>query len=541
MEKGNRYEILIHDMSHEGKGIGRADGIAVFTDGAVPGDRVEAEITKVKKNYAFAKTLRIIEKSQFRTEPVCEYSSMCGGCTYSCLEYSAQLQLKRKQVKDKLERIGKISDADVNEMEGMDSPFRYRNKAEFPVRGEAVGFFREKSHDVSDIPDCLLQSIPAMAAAEGLRRTGNSHIRHLVTRTAFGTGQVMVVLVADSEEIDNLEEIIYSIDDSINELEDEYYYLESVYLNVRSRNDKNHMGDRFICVAGRSAIVEDTGRLQFEISPASFYQVNPVQMEKLYSKAVEYMNLTGDETVLDLYCGVGTIGLYAAEKAAKVIGIESVKDAVIDANRNAVINHIVNARYITGKAEEVLPKLIAGEYEDKGIVCEKADVAVIDPPRSGCAPELLDTLAQAGPGRIVYVSCDPATLARDVRILTEKGYEFIEATPVDMFPWTSHVETVCLLSKLSGVKNSIDVKVDMDELDVTSAETKATYEEIKAYVLEQTGLQVSNLYIAQVKRECGIIERESYNKPKSEDSRQPQCPEEKRKAIMEALKHFGMV
>ena len=539
MEKGSIYEILIHDMSHEGKGIGRADGIAVFVDGAVPGDRVEAEITKVKKNYAFARTMKIVEESEYRIEPVCEYSSMCGGCTYSCLDYSAQLKFKRKQVKDKLERIGKITDAKVNEMEGLDSPFRYRNKAEFPVREDIVGFFMEKSHDVSDIPDCLLQSIPAMAAAEGLRREGNSHIRHLVTRTAFGTGQVMVVLVADSEDIDNLEDIIYSIDDRINELDDEYYYLESVYLNVRGRNDKNHMGEKFICVAGRSAIVEDTGRLQFEISPASFYQVNPVQMEKLYSKAVEYMNLTGSETVLDLYCGVGTIGLYAAGKAAKIIGIESVKDAVIDANRNAVINHIVNARYITGKAEEVLPKLIAGEYENKGIICERADVAVIDPPRSGCAPELLDTLAQTGPDRIVYVSCDPATLARDVRILTEKGYEFVEATPVDMFPWTSHVETCVLLSHKSA-DDFISVKMEYAD-DRKIQPDRITYRLIQEYIEEKYGFKVHTANIAEVKRNLGLP---MYDAPNAvEELKRPYkpAPEYKVEAIKDALRHFKVI
>lgn len=447
MEKGERTEIYIHDMSHEGKGIGKAGDMAVFVDGAVIGDTVLAEITKVKKTYAFAKTVKITVPSEHRIEPECPYADICGGCVYSALDYSTQLEMKTKQVRDRLERIGGIENPKVNDMCGMESPYRYRNKAEMPVRGNKVGFFAEKSRDVADVKDCLLQSEPAMAAAQGLRDTGNSHIRHIVTRTAPGTGQVMVILVSDSEEIDNLEDIIYAIDDRINELEDEYYYLESVYVSVRGRNDRKHMGDKFTCVAGRSTIVEDTGRLNFEISPASFYQVNSVQMEKLYGKAIEYMNLSGGEIVLDLYCGVGTIGIYAAEKAGKVIGIESVKDAVIDANRNAVINHIVNARYITGKAEEVLPALLAGEYEEKGIVCEKADVAVLDPPRSGCAPELLEAAAAAQPERIVYVSCDPATLARDIKILTEKGYEFIEASPFDMFPHTGHVETVVLMSR----------------------------------------------------------------------------------------------
>lgn len=446
MEKGQICEIYIHDMSHEGKGVGKVDEMAVFVDGAVLGDTVKAQLTKVKKNYAFAKTVEILEESEHRRESMCPYADLCGGCTYAQLDYAAQTALKTKQVRDKIERIGGIDNPKINDMLSMDEPFRYRNKAEFPVRGDKVGFFAEKSHDVVDVSDCMLQSIPAMAAADAVRRHPNKHIKHLITRTAEGTGQVMVILVTDQEEIYGLEDLIYAIDDAIYAA-DEYYALESVYLNVREKKDKGHTGEKFICVAGKSTIIEDTGKLKFEISPASFYQVNPKQMEKLYGKAIEYMNLTGEETVLDLYCGVGTIGLYAADKAKRVIGIESIKEAVIDANRNAVINGIVNARYIAGKAEEAMPKLLEGGYEKKDIICTSADVAVIDPPRAGCDPQLLEALVKTEPERIVYVSCDPATLARDIKILTEAGYEFIEATPVDMFPWTAHVETVVLLSR----------------------------------------------------------------------------------------------
>lgn len=448
MEKGNIVEIRIDDMSHEGKGVGKYDGLAVFADGAVIGDTVKAEITKVKKNYAFARTQEIIEKSPDRIEPVCRFAGECGGCVYSELEYPVQGKIKRKQVYDKLERIGGIAEPVVRDMVIMDEPYGYRNKAEFPVKNGKVGFFRRKSHDVLDIEECMIQSEPANAIAKAVRSVDNSRIKHIVVRTAFGTGEVMAVLVTDTQNIDNLEEIIYAMDEAINELPGEFFSLESVYINEREKKDKRHMGDKFICVAGKSTIIEDTGKLKFEISPASFYQVNPVQMEKLYGKAIEYMNLTGEETVLDIYCGVGTIGIYASDKAKKVIGIEAVKDAVIDANRNAVINHIVNARYLTGKAEEVLPKLLSGEYEDQGIECRKADVAVIDPPRTGCDEKLLNALAEASPDRIVYVSCDPATLARDIKILTGKGYSFVETTPFDMFPWTAGIECVVSLSKV---------------------------------------------------------------------------------------------
>ncbi len=458
MEKGKTYEIYIHDMTNEGRGFGNVDGLGVFVEGAVAGDTVIAEVTKVKKNYAFAKTIEIVKPSQHRIEPECPYAGLCGGCAYAELDYGMQGQIKTKQVKDKIERIGGVENPKINDIISMDAPHRYRNKAEFPVRGEEVGFFSAKSHKVIDVTDCMLQSLPAMAIADAVRKHSNKHIKHLIVRTAEGTGQVMAVLVCDTDEIYNLEDIVYAMEDAVEAAEGEYS-LESVYVNVRDEKDRRHAGDEYACVAGSRTIIEDTGRLRFEISPASFYQVNPEQMEKLYDKAIEYMNLTGSETVLDLYCGVGTIGLHAAEKAEKVIGIETVKEAVIDANRNAVINNIVNARYIAGKAEEVLPALLGmsddekdikkkSKWNESGIVLDQADVAILDPPRQGCDERLLEAVVKTQPERIVYVSCDPATLARDIQYLTSSGYTFIEATPVDMFPWTQHCEVVSVLEKI---------------------------------------------------------------------------------------------
>jgi len=446
--KGQSYELKIEDMSAEGQGIGRVEGMTVFVDGAVMGDVVKAELTKLKKNYAFGRLTEILEPSSDRVEPACSCAKDCGGCSLQHMSYGGQLAWKRKMVADKLARIGGIENPVVHTAIGMEKPWRYRNKAQFPVGapeafadGEnpgnfpgaaAVGFYRAKSHQVVNVNECLIQSAPAEALAQALReymrtdhvaaydeKTGKGLIRHLIVKTAFGTGEVMAILVINGKGLPNGEKLAYMMDDAVAALDPDpetgvEYSLESVILNINKRKTSEVMGEECITLAGKPTISDRIGKLNFEISPLSFYQVNPVQMVKLYDKALEYAGLTGTETVLDLYCGVGTIGLYCASRAGKVIGIESVKSAVLDANRNAVINGIVNAEFICGKAEEELPKLMA-----KGI---KADVVILDPPRAGCDPALLEAVAEAKPDRIVYVSCDPATLSRDIKILSEKGY-----------------------------------------------------------------------------------------------------------------------
>lgn len=456
IEKGQNYELTIEDMNLEGKGIGRIEGMAVFVDGAVVGDVVKAELTKLKKNYAFGRLTEILEPSAHRIEPSCNYSKDCGGCSLQALNYEEQLKLKKKMVEDKLIRIGGIENPVVHDTIGMDKPWRYRNKAQFPVGEAAVGFYRAKSHQVVNCNQCLIQSEPAEKLAKALREymktdhisaydeeTGKGLIRHLIVKTAFGTGEVMAILVINGKGLPNGEKLVYMMDDAIDELDPNpdtgvEFTLESVVLNINKKKTSEIMGESCITIAGKPTILEQAGKLSFEISPTSFYQVNPVQMVKLYDKALEYAELTGEETVLDLYCGVGTIGLYCAIQAKKVIGIESLKSAVMDANRNAVINGIVNAEFICGRAEEELPKLL-----EQGV---KVDVVILDPPRAGCDPALLDAVAEAGPSRIVYVSCDPATLARDIKILGEKGYRFIEAQPVDMFPMTGHVEVIIMMT-----------------------------------------------------------------------------------------------
>lgn len=506
-------------MTEAGQGVGKSNGLAVFIKDAVVGDVVTAELTKVKKNYAFGRMISVDEPSADRIEAFCPYFGTCGGCAYGALSYEAQLVQKEKQVRDKLTRLGGLAAPLVRPIIGMEEPFRYRNKASMPVwaggiitrKGgivenlgdPTVGFYRSQSHDVVDCYDCFLQSEPAMAAAEALRqfmrednitaydpKWGKGLLRHLVVKTARGTGEVMVILVINGKGIPNAEKLVGMLDDAIYNLpqaEDGVEYsLESVIVNVnkaqavkkagtnsnRGQRGVGIFGAECITIAGKATIMEQVGDLRFEISPLSFYQVNPVQMEVLYEKAIEYADLSGDETVLDLYCGVGTIGLFAAremerkqqEKAAsdfvenrnlpmndgRVIGIESVKEAVLDANRNAVVNGIVHARYICGKAEEELPKLISGKgLKDDSLQIGRADVVFLDPPRAGCDQRLLEAVISASPKRIVYVSCDPATLARDVKYLTGNGYAFAEATPVDMFPWTGSVETVVLLDAIA--------------------------------------------------------------------------------------------
>lgn len=532
IEKGQIVELTIEDMSAEGRGIGKIyedeRGFAVFVQGTVVGDRVKAELTKVKKNYAFGRVTEVLESSPDRQESFCQYSGLCGGCVYAQLSYEAQLALREKQVREKLLRLGGLTDPVIMPIIGMgeedsyEVPFRYRNKASMPVstgglitekggivkpvHEPRVGFYRPKSHEVVNCEDCLLQSEPAMAAASALRRfMEEDHItsydprwekglmRHMIVRTAAGTGEVMVILVINGKAIPNAPKLIEMLDEAIynvpvyeeGPLAGVEFNLESVVVNInKSKNLEGQiLGEECITIAGKPTITEEVGGLSFEISPLSFYQVNRQQMIRLYDKALEYASLKGDETVLDLYCGVGTIGLFAAAemnrkaaeaakplKQGRVIGVESVKGAVLDANRNATINNIVNARYVCGKAEEELPKMVRSKAEeekavrtaaaqygedaakkevlkDEGLRIEHADVVILDPPRAGCEQPLLEAVVKVEPDRIVYVSCDPATLARDIKWLGENGYEFKEATPCDMFPWTGHVETVVLMSR----------------------------------------------------------------------------------------------
>lgn len=560
-KKNDILTVTIEDIGNDGEGIGKVDGYTLFVKDAVIGDTVRCKIMKAKKNYAYGKLEEILVPSGIRITPLCKFHRQCGGCQIQAMDYEAQLSFKQKKVKNNLMRIGGFQEAFLEEvMEpivGMENAYHYRNKAQFPVgtdkEGKLItGFYAGRTHDIIANTDCVLGVEENKEILETILRhmekhhvpaydekTGTGLVRHVLIRKGFASGEIMVCLVVNSEgkrfpAQDELIEALVKISG-----------MTSVSVNINTARTNVIMGDEVYTLWGKDKISDTihvregedfslTNRgIVFHISPLSFYQVNPVQTEKLYSLALDYAGLTGTETVWDLYCGIGTISLFLAGAAKKVYGVEAIPQAIEDARENAAYNGIKNAEFYVGKVEEVLPEL----YAKEGI---RADVIVVDPPRKGCDGECLETMLKMRPERIVYVSCDSATLARDLRVLCDGGYEVKRVRAVDQFGGSVHVETVCLLSKLN-VEHHIEVEVNVDEMDLTKAESKATYEEIKGYVKEKMGLDVSNLYIAQVKRKCGIIERDNYNKAKTENSKQPQCPLEKEKAIKAALRYFRMI
>lgn len=560
--KNDIIEIEIIDQGTTGEGIGKVDGYALFVKDAVIGDVVKVKIMKAKKNFAFAKLLEVVKPSPYRVEPLCPVANRCGGCQLQAMNYKQQLEFKEKKVYNNIKRIGGIEDFEMKPIIGMkelavkgyedNGPFHYRNKAQFPIgldrEGNIVsGFYAGRTHSIISVDNCLL-GIEKDGDVNGTvmhivktfmniynikpydEKTHKGLVRHVLIRIGAFTNEIMVCVVINGNKLPHSQELV----EQLLQIDG----MTSICLNVNKEKSNVILGKEIINMYGKDYIEDYIGDVKFRISPLSFFQVNPIQTEKLYNKALEYANLTGKETVWDLYCGIGSISLFLAKAAKKVIGVEIVPEAIDNARENAAINGMENTEFLVGAAEEVVPKYFD---EHKNQPECKPDVIVVDPPRKGCDQVLLDTIVKMNPERIVYVSCDSATLARDLKWLEEHGYKLKEATPCDMFGQTVHVETVALLSKLSDVKDNIEVTVDMDEMDVTSAESKATYEEIKNYVLKIYGLKVSNLYISQIKRKCGIEVGKTYNLPKSEGSRQPQCPIEKEKAIMDALKHFGMI
>lgn len=451
LSKNKEYVVDIIDIGQGGVGIGKYDGFTVFVDGGLINDRIKVRINKSKKNYAVGDIVEIIEESPFRVKRKCSDNLKdCGGCQIQELDYQKQLDIKTNEVKQVISRIGKLEDVVIHDTLGMEEPVRYRNKAQFPIQkvnnNPLIGFYKKKSHDIIPTDKCIIQHeindkimkiiktyINAYKVSVYDEKTHTGVLRHLVTKVGFTTNEVMVVLVANGKKLPYLKELASVLEENVPGF-------KTLVVNVNREKTNVILGRENIVVYGDGKINDYIGELVFEISPLSFFQVNPVQTEVLYNKALEYADLKGNDTVFDIYCGIGTISLFLAQKAKKVYGIEIVEDAIKDAKINANLNNLDNVEFYVGKAEEVVPKM----YKEG----KTANVVVVDPPRKGCDEKVLDTIVSMKPDRVVYVSCNPSTLARDLAYLDERGYKCLEVQPVDMFPHTMHVESVAKLEKI---------------------------------------------------------------------------------------------
>lgn len=457
MKKNEEYQVTIEDMGVNGEGIGKVEGITLFVKDALIGDVVRVRIMKMKKQYGFARLMEVLKPSPWRVEPRCQFHRQCGGCQIQALAYEKQLEFKQNKVLGNLQRIGGFSDVPMEPIVGMESPWKYRNKAQFPVgrdrEGNIVtGFYAGRTHQIIANRDCalgvpvnkrILDVIIGIMEEKGIEpydeQTGTGLVRHILIRYGFSTKEIMVCMIINGKTLPFSEVFV----DKLCEIEG----MTSISISINRKQTNVIMGEQIKVLWGQGYITDYIGSVKYQISPLSFYQVNPVQTEKLYGLALEYADLKGDETVWDLYCGIGTISLFLAQKAKKVYGVEIIPQAIEDAKHNAKINGITNAEFFVGKSEEVLPEF----YERERAAGRKAyaDVIVVDPPRKGCDGALLETILKMQPERIVYVSCDSATLARDLKVLCEKEYEIVKVRVVDNFCQTVHTETVVLLSQVT--------------------------------------------------------------------------------------------
>ena len=542
--KNQNYTLTIESLCGNGNGVGRYDGFVIFVPNSAAGDTLEVKIIKITKSYAVGKIEKIIVSSPHRQAGGCPYMAKCGGCSFQHITYEEECVIKKAMINDSLSRIGGIN-LSVSEFFGAKKQNinRYRNKAIYPVASDKSGklisgFYAAMTHRIIEHSDCIIgpeifshikDSVLYILTKLSVRaydeedKTGI--IRSIYMRkNTFGKVLLTLIVNADTLGEKNESEICKYLCEKHPEI-------SGILLNTNKKSGNSLLGDNWRTLWGDSYIYDVLCGKKFRIAPAAFYQVNHDQTEILYEKARELADIKPGDVVFDLYCGTGTIGIILSEKDVKLLGVEITPEAVIDACENAKMNGI-NAEFMCLDAKEALNSRRLHE--------RNPNIIIIDPPRKGCGSDAVREISSFGAEKIIYISCNPQTLARDLADFEKNDYHAEKAVGVDLFPRTGHVETVCLLSKLKSTQH-IEVELDMDELDLTDAEKKATYDEIKAYVLEHTGLKVSSLYIAQVKQKCGIIGRENYNKPKSEDTKQPQCPPEKEKAIMEALKHFGMI
>ena len=568
MQKNDLVTVAIEDIGVGGEGIGKVDGYTLFIKDAIIGDVVEAKIVKAKKNYGYARLMNIVTPSENRVEkPACPMARRCGGCQIQEMKYGAQLAFKEGKVRGNLERIGEVPtellDKVMQPIVGMEEPFHYRNKAQFPIgtdkEGHIItGFYAGRTHSIIPNTDCALGVAVNQKILEIILHFMENNlisaydeekhkglVRHVLIRYGFKTDEIMVCLVMNGEKLPHAEKLV----DKLCKIPG----MTSITISVNKSKTNVIMGNEIKLLWGQTYITDYIGNVKYQISPLSFYQVNPVQTEKLYGLALDYAGLTGNETVWDLYCGIGTISLFLAQNAKQVYGVEIVPQAIDDARNNAKINDITNAEFYVGKAEEVLPEYYREYQESHGGETAHADVIVVDPPRKGCEESLLQTIVDMQPEKVVYVSCDSATLARDVKFLRESGYELKKITPVDQFPNTVHVETVVLLSHKKP-DGHINVKVEFGEgegkvpfdniakrAESYKPKERVTYKMIKEYIEAKYGFKVHTAYIAEVKRDLGLP---MYDAPNAvEELKQPRKhpTPEKVEAIKDALRYFAVI
>ena len=546
LQKNQILTLRIERLSSDGSGVAHsADGEAVFVPGTAPGDEARVRIVKDCGRYAFGILDELLTPSPDRVSVDCPVAGPCGGCSLRHLDYAAELRAKQESVLDAFRRIGGL---EVPVLDILPSPEvdRYRNKVQFPVGVDkngvpCIGFYAGRTHRIVPCPDCKLQpsvlneignALCAFFAQQGIRpydeQSGKGLVRHIFLRRGAHSGQIMVCLVCTRAKLPHAEQLC-------TVLRGQFPAISTILLNVNAKNTNVILGSENHILYGPGYIEDTLCGVPVRLGPLSFYQVNTLAAERLYGVAAQYAQLSPDDTLLDLYCGMGTIGLSMAEQCRELIGVEIVPEAIESAKANAArMGEAVAAksRFFCADAGQAATQLAA-----EGL---HPDIVMLDPPRKGCDEATLSAVVRMAPRRVVYVSCNPATAARDAAWLEKNGYHTEKVQPVDLFPRTKHCEAVLLLTKLH-VDRHIEVEVSMDELDVTAAESKATYNEIREHVWEHHQLRVSNLYIAQVKQKCGIIERENYHKAKSENAKQPKCPKEKEDAIVEALKHFKMI
>ena len=546
LQKNQILTLRIERLSSDGSGVAHsADGEAVFVPGTAPGDEARVRIVKDCGRYAFGILDELLTPSPDRIPVDCPVAGPCGGCSLRHLDYAAELRAKQESVLDAFRRIGGLEVPVLNILPSPDVD-RYRNKVQFPVGVDkngapCIGFFAGRTHRIVPCPDCKLQpsvlneignALCAFFARQGIRpydeQSGKGLVRHIFLRRGAHSGQIMVCLVCTRAKLPHAEQLCTA-------LRGQFPAISTILLNVNAKNTNVILGSENHILYGPGYIEDTLCGVPVRLGPLSFYQVNTLAAERLYGVAAQYAQLTPDDALLDLYCGMGTIGLSMAEQCRELIGVEIVPEAIESAKANAArMGEAVAAksRFFCADAGQAATQLAA-----EGL---HPDIVMLDPPRKGCDEATLSAVVRMAPRRVVYVSCNPATAARDAAWLEKNGYHTEKVQPVDLFPRTKHCEAVLLLTKLN-VERHIEVDVSMDELDVTAAESKATYNEIRDYVWEHHQLKVSNLYIAQVKQKYGIIERENYHKAKNENAKQPQCPKEKEYAIVEALKHFKMI